>query len=62
MAITHIVAVVVAYWNCEHYGKGLSLKQLCVDITGHLENRFELMKLFQPIIRSLNTLPLHTVS
>ena len=34
----------------------------CVDIAGHKKNHFELMKLFQPIIKSMNTFPLHTIS
>ena len=38
------------------------LWRTCVDIAGHKKNRFELMKLFQPIIKSMNTFPLHTIS
>ena len=38
------------------------LWRTCVDIAGHKKNRFELMKLFKPIIKSMNTFPLHTIS
>ena len=38
------------------------LWRTCVDIAGHKKNHFELMKLFQPIIKSMHTFPLHTIS
>ena len=38
------------------------LGRTCFDIAGHEKNRFELLKLFRPFIKSVNAFPLHTIS
>ena len=37
-------------------------QKTCVDVAGHVKNRFELLKLFQPFIQAATSFPLHTFS
>ena len=38
------------------------LKRTCVHVAGHEKNRFELLKLFRPFIKSLSSFPLDIIS
>ena len=58
---THIVQWLLHNGKVNIMAKDI-LWRTCVDIAGHEKNRFELLKLFQPIIESMNAFPLHTIS